>query len=234
MRNSIKLSVLWVVGVLLVTISLPLRAVTPIFDNSVNDKLYRFNPGTLEVGDEILLASTERYLKYFDFEFWGTNTLNDYSFAGAVQARVRFYENTGTPFNGYPSPGPTPFFDSGWFSVGAPTDRSTIIFTDQSDFPAGGLFLPSSDMTWSVQFQGMGATDSVGVDIYSPPVVGWDYPDYWESSGGTWQLLTNGVPMDFAARFYANQQVPEPSSAALSALGGLAILVFAYRVRRKK
>jgi hypothetical protein len=233
MRNLNRVSVLWAIGVLLIAIVLPVGAATPIFNNSVYDLGHRFNPGTNEVGDEILLASTERYLTHFDFEFWGTNTLNDYSFAGTVQARVRFYENNGTLFNGYPSPG-TAFFDSGWFSAGAPTARSIFIFTEGVDFPDGGLFLPSSDMTWSVQFQGMGATDSIGVDIYSPPVVGWDYPDYWESSNGSWQLLTNGVPMDFAARFYANQQVPEPSSAALSALGGLAILVAAYRVRRKQ
>ena len=58
-------------------------------------------------------------------------------------------------------------------------------------------------MTWSVQFQGMGATDSVGVDIYSPPVVGSgvDSGDYWQNTDGSWTLMTNnsGVPMDFGA-----------------------------------
>src|SRR5574340_1842514 len=90
----------------------PLGATT-IFDNSVNDLGTRFNPGTLEVGDEILLASTERYLTNFSFEYWGTSS--GASFAGPVEARVRFYQNDGAPFNGYATPGSL-FYDSGWFS----------------------------------------------------------------------------------------------------------------------
>jgi len=206
-----------------------------IFDNSVNDLLTRFDPGTQEVGDEILLDGTARYLTNFSFEFWGTNTASpsNTSFAGDVQARVRFYENTGAPFNGYATPASTPFFDSGWFDVGAPTSRSTLNFFEGSDFPAGGLLIPSSDITWSVQFEGMEATDSVGVDIYSPPVVGHDYPDYWENDGG-WVLLTNTVPMDFAAKMDASQTVPEPSAVALSLLGGLGLLGLGYRLRRTR
>jgi hypothetical protein len=87
-------------------------------------------------------------------------------------------------------------------------------------------------MTWSVQFQGMGATDTVGVDIYSAPVVGQDYPDYWQNNGG-WTLLTNTVrPMDFAARMEAT--VPEPSTLTLSILGGLSLLVLTRRLRRRE
>ena len=121
----------------------PLSA-TVIFDNTVNDLTTRFNPGTLEVGDEINLASTGN-LTLFSFEYWGT--ASGASFAGSVQAEVRFYQNTGTPFNGYPTPAATPFYDSGLFSVPSPTPRSTFVFTAGSDFPGGGLNLPSSDMT---------------------------------------------------------------------------------------
>jgi hypothetical protein len=179
----------------------PLWAASCIYGNSSNDLMIRFNPGTLEVGDEILLAGTERYLTYFDFEFWGTNASHPASFSGPVEARVRFYQNNGAPYNGYASPG-TSFYDSGWFSVGSPTARSTLIFTAGSDFPSGGLFIPVDGTTWSVQFQGMAAEDFVGVDLYSPPVIGMSYPDYWENNGG-WRLQTNVVPMDFGARMYA-------------------------------
>jgi hypothetical protein len=88
-------------------------------------------------------------------------------------------------------------------------------------------------MTWSVKFTGLGLDDSVGVDIYSPPVVGTDYPDYWQNDGTGWTLLTNSVPMDFGARFYAESTVPEPSTVTLSILGGLGILTLARRLRRK-
>src|SRR5580765_825482 len=64
-----------------------------IFDNSVNDLHARFEPGTLEVGDELILAGTERYLTNFSFEFWGENSADANVFAGEVSARVRFYLN---------------------------------------------------------------------------------------------------------------------------------------------
>src|SRR5436309_13214284 len=118
------------VSLFCLSFTLSLSAAT-IYDNSVNDPKIRFQPGTLEVGDEILLAGTERYLTRFDFEYWGTNTASpgNLSFAGSVQARVRFYKNDGPLFNGYPTPG-TMFYDSGVFGGFGPTPRSTLVFTD--------------------------------------------------------------------------------------------------------
>ena len=78
----------------------------------------------------------------------------------------------------------------------------------------------------------MAADDSVGVDLYSPPVVGADYPDYWQNDGTGWTLMTNSPPMDFAARMEAT--VPEPSTMALSVCGGLGLLILARRLRRKE
>jgi hypothetical protein len=171
----------------------------------------------------------------FSFEYWGVSTDNPSVFTGAVQARVQFYVNNGAPFNGYSTPSATSFYNSDWFAVSPTlTGRSTLVFTPGSDnIPVGGLFLPSSDMTWSVQFKNMAASDSVGVDIYSPPTVGTevgDFGDYWQNNGG-WSLMTNTVSkMDFAARFDA---VPEPSSLVLALSGGVGILTLAYRLRRK-
>jgi hypothetical protein len=236
MKKALRNIVCLLVGALWLGVALPLSAAT-IFDNSAlgSDLHLRFNPGTYEVGDEIILAGTERYLTYFDFEYWGVNTADPYSFAGNVEARVRFYENTGDPYNTYPTPSPLPFYDSGWFSVASPTARSTFIFTAGSDgIPLGGLFIPADDITWSVQFQGMGTTDSVGVDLYSPPVVGeekGDFGDYWQYNGG-WMLLTNSIgPMDFGATM---QATPEPSSFALSLLGGVGLLIAMRRFRRNE
>src|SRR5882762_5761803 len=143
-------------ALLLVTVgsivcSSSLRATT-IYDNSVNDLFTRFNPGTTEVGDEIILGSTERYLTDFSFEYYGTNTASpgNISFAGPVQARVRFYLNDGAAFNTYLTP-VTVVYDSGWFGGFGPTARNTLNFTAGSDFPVSGLYLPvSSNMTWSV------------------------------------------------------------------------------------
>jgi hypothetical protein len=215
-------------------------AQTVIFNNSTNDLLARFNPGTTQVGNEVLLApGTPRFLTDFSFEFWGTNTASpgNVSFAGPVTAEVRFYLNNGSPVNGYPSPGATPFYDSGPISlasIGAtPTARNTLVFTAGPDFPSGGLLVPSSDITWTVQFAGMGATDLVGVDLYYPATVGQTYADYWAYNGTSWLLETNSlVPLSsFGA--YMEATVPEPSSLALSLVGGVGILALARRLRRK-
>jgi len=110
-----------------------------------------------------------------------------------------------------------------------PLGRSTFVFT-VADFPGGNpVFIPTSDMTWSVQFSGMGVADEVGVDIYSPPVVGSSLNDYWENNGG-WQLKTNVVNMNFASKF---QATPEPSSVALLVLGGLGLLYASRRSRQQ-
>jgi hypothetical protein len=238
MRNSFRIKALLVLGVLSVSLTLPLRAATTIFDNSVNDLSTQFNPGFIQVGDQIILGGTDRYLTYFDFEYWGTASSS--SWAGTVEARVRFYLNDGPLFNSYATPG-TMFFDSGYFGgfgpINADPFRATLTFTAgaEPNWPSGGLHIPgdANEMTWSVQFRGMEGSDSVGLDIYSPPVVGAEYPDYWSNDGTGWMLLTNSVSahMDFAARMEA---VPEPSVATLSVLGGLGILGLAYRLRRKK
>jgi hypothetical protein len=209
MRPLLKSKVFLVIGVLWVGFTSPLRA-TLIYDNSTNDKLYRFDPGTLEVGDEIVLTnSPERYLTNFSFEFWGTNAVTTNVFSGLVEARVRFYLNDGPLTNGFHSPW-SKFYDSDWIPIPA-TERNTLVFAGE-DF-CTGLYMPVvSNMTWSVQFRGMGPNDYVGVDIYTPATTGKSYPDYWENSGSDifpiWALKTNSVagPMDFAARMEARAQ----------------------------
>jgi len=202
---------------------------TTIYDNSGNDLVTRLNPGLKEIGDEVVFAGTDRFLKQFDFEYYGLNSANNFLFSGNVQARVRFYLNDGPTFNGYATPG-TSFFDSGWIGGFGPTSRNTLVFASVlGDFPSGGLYLPANSITWSVQFQGLGATDEVGVDIYNPLVVGQNYNDYWEKNGANWSLLTGGVPMNFAARFVAT--VPEPTTLTLLAVVGFGLL--ASRSSRK-
>ena len=149
---------------------------------------------------------------------------------------MRFYLNDGPEFNGYATPGTT-FFDTDWLDsfISTPTNRATLNF-DQSDFAAGWLGGPASLMpvtsnfTWSVQFRNMDVDDTVGVDLFNPPIVGQAINDYWEYNGTSWSLMTNTVPMNFAARFDA--VVPEPSVAVLAVLGGLGAFVFGRRYRK--
>jgi hypothetical protein len=227
--NPLKLWLATTVASLVLTRTAPAQV---IFNNSTNDLLTRFVYTGNEIGDEIILAGSERYLTNFSFEFFGTNLTGTLSYGGTPEARVKFYLNDGATFNGYSTPSSN-FFDSGWFSIGTPTPRSTAVF-DTTDFGSGGLFMPVfSNFTWSVQFRSLGANDQVGVDLYDPPVVGADYPDYWENSGGSWLLKTNNaVPVNFAAVFIAT--VPEPTSAGLLMLGGFGLAAAAIRLRSKQ
>ena len=240
MKKLINVSFLITIVALWAGSTVPLSAQTVIFNNTTNDLLARFNPGTTQVGNEILLApGTPRFLTDFSFEFWGTNTASpgNVSFAGPVTAEVRFYVNNGPLSSGVPSPGTTPFYDSGPISlasIGAtPTARNTLVFTAGPDFPSEGLLVPSSDITWTVQFAGMGATDSVGVDLYYPATVGQTYGDYWSYNGTSWLLETNSVVPLSSFGAYMAATVPEPSSVALSLVGGLGILALARRLRRE-
>jgi hypothetical protein len=240
MKNALRNHVYLTLSVLCFGLTLPLTAST-IYNNSTNDLGIRFDlsVGT-QVGNEILLGGTDRYLTDFSFEYYGLSS-NPNSFAGQIQARLEFYQNNGPLFNGYASPG-TSFYDSGWFTVPAPTSRSTFVFS-AADFLAfnpssgGALLLPASDMTWTVQFKGMGLGDTVGVDLYGPPTVGRAFGDFWQNVGGNWLLMNySSAPptANFAADMIAVAVVPEPSTLALSVLGGLGLLVVARRLGRKE
>ncbi len=198
-----------------------------LYDNSSNDLKIRFNPGTVEVGDEITLAAPG-FLTNFSFEYYG---LHDGSattpFAGAFEANVRFYNMDGPTFNGFPSPG-TVFWQS-IFGVPGPTERNTFVFN--TDLPAN-MLLPQN-FTWSVQFSHLGTAtgDEIGLDLYNPVTVGSSAWDYWRKTDGTWVLAqTDPVqPINFASRFEGT--VPEPSITSLLILGGLA--AFVSRQRRR-
>jgi len=243
MKNALRIHVYLTLGVLCFGLTLPLLAQTTVYNNSTNDLARRFNPGTSEIGNEIILGSTQRYLTGFSFEYWGLSS-SPSSFAGSIQARVEFYLNNGSLFNGYATPG-TSFYDSGWFSpVGGftPTPRSSIVF-GAADFLAfnpssgGGLFLPASDFTWTVQFQGMGLGDSVGTDLYGPTTVGANFGDFWQKIGTSWSLMNNSQSppyASFAADMMAVAVIPEPSTLALSVLGGLGLLILGRRLGRKE
>lgn len=203
-----------------------------VYDNSENDLLSRFEP-TVEVGDEIVLSQlnlTDRVFTLFSFEYYATNEVfGTTALSNSVYATVRFYLNDGPTFNGYPTPG-----TAIWTSTPAllsPTERATVIWSVAGgDFTYGSVILPLSNMTWSVTFSNAHSTDHVGVDLYSPPVVGQNVDDYWEKGGSGWELKTNTVPMDFAAIIEA---VPEPATVWLLGLGGLFGLGLLRRWRQR-
>ena len=204
-----------------------------VYDNSANDLTVDFAPGAGQaVGDQIILEPTvtPRELLSFDFQYFLP--------AGAsrqVNARVVLAENDGAPdpnVAGALQPGTT-LYDSGQFAVADAPSRATLVF----DLTGLGVVVPDS-FTWIVKFTGDRA-DEVALTLYSPPVVGDNYLDYWHNtSGSNWELrelqdVTGApVPADFAARFYV---VPEPTSIAFGVIfGGGALGLIIARRRAKK
>jgi hypothetical protein len=184
-----------------------------------SDLSTRFNPGGVEVGDEIILGGTYRLATNFTFQYWGEN------FSGGDEtAVVRFYNNNG-PTN---SPG-TVFWNSGSFTITA-TNRATLSF----DLTSLNLVLPES-FTWTVRFFGIDTGESAGVDVYDPPTTGNNYDDYWDHgvANNDWTLRTNvnSIPMSFGAQVSAT--VPEPGSLVLGLFGGLSLLALKLRSGRR-
>lgn len=202
-----------------------------VYNNSTNDLFTRFNPGLAEVGDEVVLAgSGSLFVTNFVFQYWATGLdgVDD------AYAQIRFYANDGTNAPG----GATIFvpetllFDSGTFSI-TNNARATLVF-DQTQL-GGGVWV-SNSFTWSVQFSGIDGSEAAGVDLYSPPTVGGNYPDYWDNAGSfDWRLRTitidgtNG-PANFGALIEA---VPEPKALLLGLLGGLVLLGLRHRMVRR-
>lgn len=208
-----------------------------------SDYVLNFNNGDA-IGEEVWLGTgaLAEYLTNFQFQYYSPNPGG---FA-SVEADVQFYENNGTPTNGYNSPG-TLFYDSGLFSVpnpwsvfnpSGPTNSATLNFA-LSDLQSGtmpldpNLAMPSN-FTFVVTFSGLSGGDQVGLPVFDPPQVGANAGDYWYDVSGNWELLTNSVgPIAFGAEFFGSPQpTPEPSVLCLGALGA-ALTVMARRRQRR-
>ncbi len=202
--------------------------------NNLNTPLGFFNPGTSEVGDEIVLAGgLGATVTSFQFEYFGSNFISS-----AEKAEVYFYQNNGAPSAGYASPG-TLLWDSGAFSI-PDTFNATLMTNALVSFNAsdlgGGVAVPG-DFTWAVVFTGIGTGESAGTILSSAaPTTGSDYGDYWLNTGSVavpnWQLMTGtAYNISFLAQV---SDVPEPASFKLFGAGliGLTCLIFKRRLLR--
>ncbi len=206
-------------GVVVLALSVATTHADLLYDNSLNQTVNLFNPGTLEVGDEIVMASGGS-ITNFTFQYYANGL------SGSATVELRFYANNGPLVDGAPTPG-TLLFDSGPFNGLVNTNGQTLSYNLMSS-----PVLVPQDFTWSVQFSNFG-TGNTGVPIFTPPTLGSDFSDYWENDGTPgspdWVLKTNAAtPMDFAARV---QGVPEPGIGALAGLGGVALLGYLRRKR---
>jgi hypothetical protein len=254
MKNLFKKSAWLVVGALAWGLS---AKADVLFNNTVTpvNGGTRFSDTQLEFGNQVILANPAgAYITNFSFEYYGIGGGAGGAFSGTVTVDVRWYLNNGPLTTGsFPTP-PTAtpgtlIYDSGPVHI-VPTAQSTLDFsTATGDFqtpptviaPPTGTFVgwvPGNELTFTVQFSGLGTGDSAGVDLYSPPVVGSTFTDYWQNNGTAssphWVLLEDatGRPIDIGQEWMGTA-VPEPSTLALSLVGGLGLLVAVRRFRNK-
>lgn len=158
-----------------------------VYDNLTNSLNQALDSGQAEVGNQIRLDGSERYPGQFIIGYWGTNATQD-AFSGTVTARVRFYQNDGSPLStGEMVPG-TVFYDSGSLAVTA-TNQGALLIQDfelSAAVPLTGV-LPSN-FTWTVVFSGLGSNDAAGLNLNGSPDVGGVAAGYWVFGTNGWSL----------------------------------------------
>ena len=239
MKKPLKNSVWLAVGVL--ALGLSARA-DVVLQNNTTDLLTRFSDGNLEFGNQVFLA-WGGYITNFSFEYYAGGVKGPgSSFAAGEQVgvTVRWYLNDGPAYHGYAAPGTLIYRE---FSFIQPTTRLTLDYsTTSGDFPPGGwptgVFAPSSpELTWTVQFTGLSAGESAGVDLYSGAPAGAMYVNYWQNNGTAsspnWALLQDaaGRPITIGQEWMAGP-TPEPSTLALWLVGGFGLLLAVRRRAR--
>lgn len=224
-----------------------------VYDNTATNYGALMLTNNQVVGGEIFPDNLNAFpsLTSFSFEFYsptiGATYADPYQWLGgsSVLADVKFYLNNGPAFNGYPTPGALPFYDTGWFNLlnplaytGGTSNRMTLTFGPSDLYTLGNpavamnpaIALPT-DFTVVYQFDGLTNGNMLGLSLYQPPTVGTNYGNYWvKDSFNNWELVTNiSGPVAFGQQFIGD--VPEPSMVGLGALG--AILLGGLLKRRK-
>jgi hypothetical protein len=184
------------------------------------------------LGNEIIMGNASPFdsVSSFSFEIYSPES----SFIGAnVQMEVYLLPNTGTSFNGYPTPNTaTPLYDSGLFALQTPQQQEgEVVGTINVNLSLAPVTVPR-DFTLAVEVTGLDAADSVGVELFDPPTTGSSYEDYWLNNGG-WGLYTNSTGTAFATRFVGTP-TPEPSALTLGAAGATIMLLGAFAVGRRR
>lgn len=159
----------------------------------------------LEVGDNVTLAGTERYVSRFEVGVYS-------SLAGSADMRIRFY--TGTPFAN-----PVAIYDSGWYN-----QMAFIAGQQTFGFAIPNALVPTN-FTWTVQYANVVGMTSVGPRLANPPTIGSSANNFWQNNPPwtNYWFGSTGPVSNFMARINA-EAVPEPATLAVLGIGALALL----------
>ena len=184
------------------------------------------------IGNEIVLGNgyPSAIVTNFSFEIFSTLA----AFAGNnVQMNVFLYANNGIPFNGFATPGITPLYSSGLFTLLTPQQSSSINAVTLDFNLSSTPVTVSSNFTFAAVVTGLAGSDRVGMELFEPATIGLNHEDYWLNDNGSgWVLNTNSVPTSFGAQFQGTP-IPEPSTLGLG-VAGASLLLGSFWLRRRQ
>lgn len=213
----------WIHGVAVVSLLAASAAAQEprlVYDNSENP-LNAYFASQSEFGDQIDNLPGGLIAASFSFEYFAAGL------GGGETARVRFYSNNGVPVGDSGAQAPAQLlYESPAFPL-----HSGNIPVEITELASLGIALPSS-FTWTVITTGVSGPEIFGLNLYDPPrnsppdVVGTSLNDIWRFGATGWELVQiDGLPSGTSANFGATlTAIPEPSTIALIAVGGLVLL----------
>jgi hypothetical protein len=224
MRNTTRFSLkLVVLAAAVSAISMTSRADTLVYNNTSNYLGTAYSVANTEFGDQITLSSstTDRYISKFAFEYTSAH-----GNSGDELVWLRFYANDGV--GGAPG---TLLYNS---RNDVPGD-TTLLRGNANQVELSNVRIPvPNSFTWTVQFSNVAASETVGLNMYSPPTVGSNFDDYWEKTSNGWVTKRlAGTAYSFGAIAYA-VAVPEPGTLQLGLLAGISALGFLFQRRLSK
>lgn len=193
-----------------------------VYDNTANPTgTYYASENGVEVGDQVNFDTSKGpvVVTQFAFETFGENLVDN-----GTSASIRFY---------VASPESTEVGELQIQSLPITISNGAQVHT------IAGLEWDTSlynSMIWTVTFAGIPEDGSAGLTLSTPPVIGSSYGDFFENenpgSADSFEvkLFTSEEDANFTAIAEGTMSViPEPTSLALMAIGGLAFM----RYRRK-
>ena len=227
-KTGLKLAVC-LTATTLATLLSPGTSAAVVYENGdVSTLQGRTDLGTLEHGDVVTFAGTDRTLTSISFDYFVTPGAN------AATAHLHLYAlDGGTSPTGTPLPG-TAIYSSPVFNISSGTTAAGYGRANIENIPA--VTLPDS-VAWTVIFGGLAGTEEAGLLFYnSGNGIGTNpttlqngnqvHYTIQRNANGGWALLDHPNVVDnLAVQF---QAVPEPTTWALM-IGGLAVFGLARR-----
>jgi hypothetical protein len=151
-----------------------------------------------EHGDQIDLGGTARRLTQIVFYYYA-----NFVPTGDEAVKVRLYNNL-TPYDDFRKSPTTLLYESDWISITPGTATRQI-----DDL---NVLLPLDNVTFTVEFKGLLATEQAGLLFYDPPTEGYSFNEFWiRTASGAWRTInypsTPGLRANLAIRLLASNDV---------------------------